>query len=375
MNIAINARVLTERPGGPMRYTRNIIRELAKIDRKNQYFLIINQKIPFDIRLPDNFHIILLKSRNRLFFEYVLYPWYSWRHRIDIHLFPKNTFAPFVRGMKIPVYHDIIYYERDLGFREFKFLDHIHHLIMVRVSSWFSTIDLTVSNFTAERMVKLLRINPAKIRIIGEGAEPVFRLIKDRKYLADIRKRFDLKEPFFFYSGSLSPRKNVLRVIKAFEKIMDKIPHRIYFTASDSWNDIIVFNRIDENKLGARVIQLGYLTDEELAAMYCLSQCYLYPSLYEGFGLPIIEAQSCGTPVITSNITSCPEIAGESALLVNPYDISQIADAMLKISKSPSLRKSLIQKGAKNVRNYSWKRTARELLALFDELKEMQNKR
>jgi glycosyltransferase involved in cell wall biosynthesis len=369
MNIAINARVLTERPGGPHRYTKNIIESLAGADRKNHYFIVINKPLTFTLKLAPNFTIVTLPSKNRVIFEYILYPLFSWKNRIDIHLFPKNTFSPMVRGKKIPVYHDIIYYEKNLGFREFKFFDHLHHTVMIWLCSKFSDIDLTVSDFTAERMMTLLKIKKEKIRVIKEGVEPIFRKISSKKELDAVRKKFNLSEPFFFYSGSLSPRKNMYRVLLAFDSIKDTIKHNIYFTGSFSWNDMKIFEKISAANLSKRVIRLGYLTDDELVALYNLSDGYIYASLYEGFGLPILEAQSCQTPIIVGNRSSCPEIAADSAILVDPYDVHAIADAMMKLAKDKTLREKKVKLGLKNIKKYSWDRAALELVDLFNEFR------
>lgn len=364
MNIAINARVLNERHGGPARYTMNVIRELAAIDRTNRYHILMYDIRDFDFQLPSNFIVSVVRFRSKLFFDYIYIPFFSWRKRIDIFLFPKNTFSPLVRGKKIPVYHDIVYFE-DFNFREFKYFDNLHHRIMIPVAARFSWIDLTVSDFTASRMKSLLNIRQEKIRVVKEGVEDHFRRISDKKRLARVKKTFNLRTPFFFYAGSLSPRKNMLNVIRAFTRIKDSIPHVIYFTGGDSWLDSEVYDMIRDGGLEDRIVRLGYIGEEDLVAMYNLADCYLYPSLYEGFGLPILEAQACGCPVITSNVSSCPEVAGEGALYVNPHDAEDIAWAMLSIVKDANLKKKLVQAGLQNCRQYTWEKTARDIYRLF----------
>jgi len=362
MNIAINARVLNERHGGPARYTMNIIRELAALDRENRYYILMYDNLDFDFRLPENFSVKIIRMRSKLFFDYIYIPLFSWLNRIDTFLFPKNTFSPLVRGRKIPVYHDIVYFE-DFNFREFKFFDNLHHRLMIPVAARFSWIDLTVSDFTASRMKALLGIRPEKIRVVKEGVENHFKVITDKKKLSETIRRHNLKTPFFFYAGSLSPRKNMLNLIRAFIRIKDSIPHCIYFTGGDSWLDTEVHDMITNNSLSDRIIKLGFISEEDLVMMYNLADCYLYPSLYEGFGLPILEAQACGCPVITSAVSSCPEVAGTGAKYVDPHDVSDIARAMLDIVQDKKLRKKLSAEGLKNCRNFTWKKTAQ---GIFD---------
>jgi glycosyltransferase involved in cell wall biosynthesis len=177
--------------------------------------------------------------------------------------------------------------------------------------------------------------------------------------------KFNVHLPFFFYSGSLSPRKNMLNLLKAFLLINAEIPHNIYFTGGDSWRDNDVSRFIKDNGLENRVVRLGYLSEEELVIAYSLAECYLYPSLYEGFGLPILEAQACGCPVLTSTVSSCPEIAGNAALLVDPNSPKSIAQAMMRIISEKGLRRDLQNKGFKNCARYSWRRAAEELILLF----------
>ena len=366
MNIAINARVLNERHGGPARYTLNIIRELAGVDPVNRYYLLMYDSRDFGFSLPDNFIVKIVPIRSKLFFDYFYLPLFSWMNRIELFLFPKNTFSPLVRGRKVPVYHDIVYFE-DFNFREFKFFDNLHHRIMIPVAAKFSWRDLTVSDFTAARMRELLHIRQEKIRVVKEGVEPHFRRVADKKKLEGIIRKYKLKIPFFFYAGSLSPRKNMINLLQAFNSIRDRVPHAMYFTGGDSWLDSDVGRAIADNNLGERVVRLGYISEEDLVLMYNLADCYLYPSLYEGFGLPILEAQACGCPVITSSVSSCPEVAGTGAIYVDPHDPDDIAAAMLSIVKDKKLRAAVIKNGAANCLRYTWKKTAQQILDLFNE--------
>jgi glycosyltransferase involved in cell wall biosynthesis len=366
MNIVINARVLNERHGGPARYTMNVIRELASLDRNNRYLILMYDSLEFDFPLPENFSIKVVRLRSKLFFDYIYIPLFSWLNHIDIFLFPKNTFSPLVRGRKIPVYHDIVYFE-DFNFREFKFFDNLHHKIMIPVAARFSWRDLTVSDFTASRMKALLGIRPEKIRVVKEGVESHFKVITDSSNRVQTIKKYNLKAPFFFYAGSLSPRKNMLNLIRAFTLIKDSIPHCIYFTGGDSWLDTEVHDMITENRLQERIIKLGYISEEDLVMMYNLADCYLYPSLYEGFGLPILEAQACGCPVITSTVSSCPEVAGAGALYVDPHNVADMARAMTDVVSDNKLRKKLSTEGLANCRQYTWKKTAREIYDVFSE--------
>ncbi len=365
IRIAVNCRVLNERRGGPARYTMNVIRELSRIDRRNFYTLIVYDNVDLDFPLPENFSIKKFGIRSKILFDYIILPVYSYFRSFDIFLFPKNTFSPLIRGKKIPVYHDIIYFEK-IGFREFKFFDNLHHTVMIPVAAKFAAVNLTVSDFTASRMRELLGIPEERIAVIKEGVEPKFRKIRNRAFLEKVKKRHGIDKKFFFYSGSLSPRKNIIGVLRAFGKVKDSIPHDIFITGGDSWLDSEVTALIAESGFQERVHRLGYIDDEELVAFYNLADCYLYPSLYEGFGLPILEAQRCGCPVITSNVSSCPEVAGEGAMYVDPYSVDELAGAMLAVAGDGKLRRRLVKKGDANCARFTWKHTASGILALME---------
>ncbi len=365
MNIGINCRVLNERQGGPFRYTLNLIKELTLLDQKNIYRLFLKENFSFPFDLPANFQPVILQTKSKILFDYFLIPACSRKYAVDYFIFPKNTFGFFVKGKKIPVFHDIIYYEKHLKFREFKFFDNLHHKIMIRYAKRRSFINFTVSAFTAERMKILLNISPKDIKIVKCGVEPSFRVIDNKEMKEKLIKRLNLNLPFLFYSGSLSPRKNMLNVLKAFNSIKEKIPHNLYFTAGDSWKDSAISIFIREYQLESRVVKLGYLSEEELILMYNIADIYLYPSLYEGFGLPILEAQACGCPVITSNVSSCPEVAGDAAYLVDPWSVDQIAQAIFSVASNEALRAKLLQKGFLNCQQYSWENMAKNYLELF----------
>jgi glycosyltransferase involved in cell wall biosynthesis len=366
MKIVINARLLNERKGGPYRCLINTLEELSKIDHENTYHIMLKEEPEqeYEFMKKPNFIKKILPSKNKFIFDYILLPLYSLKNRRALYYFPKTTFAPYLRGAKINLYHDIIYFE-DFSFREFKFFDNLHHKIMIPICAKLSDADISVSGFTADRMKNLLKTKPEKISVIHNGVEKSFKVIKNTKLLSEVVSKYNLKQPFLFFAGSLSPRKNILNIIRAFELIKDIIPHNIYFTAGQSWNDSEVFTYIKEQQLEGRIIKLGFLSEQDLVALYNLAECYLYPSFYEGFGLPILEAQACGCPVITSNTSSCPETAGNGALLVNPHEHRDIAEALLTVIKNKKIKQDLIKRGFENIKRFSWKKNAEQHLKLF----------
>jgi glycosyltransferase involved in cell wall biosynthesis len=174
-------------------------------------------------------------------------------------------------------------------------------------------------------------------------------------------KVFHPVKPYFLYAGSLSPRKNMLRVLRAFKEIGHRVPHRFYICTGETWGDDQVKAYI-RDELSDRVVMLGRVTDDVLAHLYRYADAFIYISLYEGFGFPILEAQASGCPVLTSNRTSCPETAGEGALVVNPECVQEISDAMLQLAGSSTLRARLSHAGFENMKRYSWEKAIQNLI-------------
>lgn len=173
---------------------------------------------------------------------------------------------------------------------------------------------------------------------------------------------FQPVKPYFLYVGSLSPRKNMLNTLRAFKRLENMLPHMFYICSAETWNDAPVMEYV-RGHLADRVVTLGRVSDSLLGQLLRHAEAFAYVSLYEGFGFPILEAQACGCPVLTSDRTSCPEVAGAGALTVNPEDEEQIAAALLQLNRSAPLRRKLVASGYANVERYSWESAARLLLA------------
>lgn len=363
MKIAINCRILNKRHGGPKRFLVNLIESLSKLDRENQYVLIFEQECKLGFKLPKNFEVVVLKTKNIFIFEQILVPRYTRKNDFDIYFVTDPVLSPFVKARKkIVVYHDIIYFEKDQE-REFKFFENLHHKFMIPISAKYTDVNLCVSEFTESRVKELLNLKNTVV--ILEGVEKSFKIIKEKEKVEEVIKKYKIKRPFLFYIGSLSPRKNVIRIIEAFCKIKKDIPHNLYLLGGYSWRDKEVLDLIDEVNDDGRIIRGGFIDEQDLPIIYNLAELYMFPSLYEGFGLPILEAQACGCPVLTSEISSMPEVAGDGAILVNPYEVDDIAKGMKKVLNDTELQKDLTKKGSQNIKRFSWEQCAKRVLKVF----------
>ena len=207
-----------------------------------------------------------------------------------------------------------------------------------------------------------------KTYVAREGISERFLQVPDFSVL-DQDEQFDFThQPFILAVGKISPRKNIEVVIRALERLRSRIPHHLVTVGGDGWDFQGVKSLVSSLGLVDRVHFVGYVSDEQLQALYAKATLFIFPSLFEGFGLTILEAMASGCPVVTSNISSLPEVAGDAALLVDPTKIEEVASAMEAICKNEDLANELKQKGREKARQFSWKNCARETLAIYNSL-------
>lgn len=365
MKIGFIARGLTR--GGVTRYIENFLRTFdSSFATKNSLVLFTDRK---DLQtIYKNIQVIYIKKSNKVFWDYIKILPYLLKMKLDVVFYPKNI-IPFTHVLfkfkKINIIHDLAYFDNNLN--EYKTLDTLYMKVFMKLSCLIANKIIAVSNATKKDIENILKISSDKIYVVHEGIEDQFKRQKNNLLIQQTLSKYNIQKPFMFYCGSLSPRKNILRTLMAFNEIKNKIPHNVYLAGGQSWHDKEVWKYI-KTKLADRVFAIGYVSEDELINLYSSADLYLYASLYEGFGLPILEAQACGCPVITSNRTSCPEVAGKGAIIVDPYNIEEIKKSILKMSSNGSHREEIIKKGFLNVKKYSWSRTVNKLGIICNEI-------
>jgi glycosyltransferase involved in cell wall biosynthesis len=229
---------------------------------------------------------------------------------------------------------------------------------------------ITVSQHSARDIELLYGLPLERIVVIPNGVSTEFRPVQDPLRINDLRARFEFPaERFFLFVGGADPRKNHQTLLRAYARISHALPSSCMVLVGDPvhrFGDI----RQTARTFGveSQVVCTGRLSADEIKVLYSYADAFVFPSLYEGFGLPVLEAMACGTPVITSSTTSLPEVAGDAALLVRPDDVDGLADAMLRVFEEPDLRRHLQARGFDRARAFSWERSARQTLALYREL-------
>ena len=361
MKIGIYARGLTEKSGGVKVYITELSKSIIKnASPKDELFIMHSSKNNiFDKKT--NLKEILFKTKSKILADFITGPKLINKYGLDVVLFPKDVIPYFIKAKKVVTIHDLAYYMPQ--FDAYKLFDTIYMKFMIKSSCKRADAIISVSENTKKDIIEILKIDKNKITPVHEGVDSKFKIIKDKNKLNSIKNKYNLDKEFIFYAGSISPRKNIKRLIKAFESIQKKTDLDLVITGNKLWNNVEEMELIKKNP---RIKLLGFIPEEDLPTIYNLASIYVYPSLYEGFGLPILEAQASGCPIIASSASSLPEVAGKGgALFIDPYKEKEIAKAILKLDRDKSLRTKLTKYGLENVKNFSWEKAALETLQLL----------
>ena len=206
-----------------------------------------------------------------------------------------------------------------------------------------------------------------RIAVVPEGVAKHFLMTPPDLEIEAVQKLVADGVPFILSAGKISPRKNTLRTIKALARVADEIPHHLVLVGGGDPSGLDSLDPSIRSKISGRLHFLGYVPDEQLPALYSAASAYVHASLYEGFGLPLLEAMACGCPVITSNVLSLPEVAGDAALLVDATDVESISDAMLQVCTDESISSELISKGNNRIKQFSWAECAAGVVDVYNE--------
>ena len=369
MRVAIDARKLHDFGIGT--YTRNLLRHLARIDRDSEYLLLCHQPdLGIGAQLGPNFRTVLEPSPNYSVREQIHVPWLLHRERPDVFHAPHYVLPPAVGCRSLVTIHDCIH----LVFPQY--LPNRAAYVYAKASMWSaarrSNRILTVSEASKRDIIRFLNVPPEKIVVVHNAIDERFRVTPSEEAIARVRERYQLDHRFVLYVGNIKPHKNLVRLIEAFDRLrkcgFDELTLLII---GDEISKLPALRRaVHSHKLHKHVRFLGYLPDETLAVLYRLAVVFVFPSLSEGFGLPPIEAMACGAPVVTSNVSSLPEVTGGAAVLVDPYDVESIADGIARVLNNPALREELRVKGIARALDFSWERSVARTREIYQEVAE-----
>jgi glycosyltransferase involved in cell wall biosynthesis len=353
--------------GGIGMYTANIVKALLEVDQRNQYVLIYKDiKHAGTYGRYANAKEVVLQAPHRLLWDQVAIPLLARREGLDVIYNPKLSIPLLTRSKTVLVSHGGAYFVVPEAFpwRDRAYFTLANHLYFRRANAIIS-----VTYLGGREIVKYTGISESKVHPIHESYNEKCCVLP-REDLAEAKRKYQLPNHFVFWLGGISPLKNVGNLLRAYAQVCDELPHQLVIAGFRRWKFDGDLRLIDELGLRDRIHFAGYVPPDEVPALYNLADAFVFPSIYEGFGLPILEAMACGCPVITSTTGYAPEVAGDAALLVDPYRPDDIAAAMRRVLNDPVYRAQLVETGLRHVKAFSWKKCARETVSLFESLVE-----
>ena len=362
MQIAVEARYLAGNRTGVGRYLLNLLRFLPQLSNEHEYFLYSDRLMEQPI-VDDNIHYRILKG-HRLLWKHILLPIEQRKKQIDLMFIPSYS-APLLNlGKTIVTIHDLIATRHPEWTTKSQSL---RFATVVKYAARKADYIIAVSEMTRKDILELTGVPEDKVKVIYEGVDEHFLKLPSNK-LEEFRNKYKLDQPYILYVGSIHPRRNIKRLIEAFIylKKEKRIEHKLVLIGLVLQQGSQLKDWISESQLEDQILTYGFVPDDDLVKFYNFADIFIYPSLYEGFGLPILEAMACETPVITSNTSSLPEVAGDTAILIDPCDVKQIADAINQLIDDSSLREKLIARGKERCKQFSWRQAAVETLRLFE---------
>jgi len=368
VRIAIDARSLEESSRtGVARYLSSILREMALLEPQNHYLLLFQNRVVEDAVLSQTcFEKQLVKvplpPRKKVPWEQVWLPRHLRSLKADL-LFSPSYSTPVLSPVKTVVtIHDITYEVNPKWFRP---KERLKMRVLTRIAAGRANHIIAVSEATKKDLVNHYGVTPEKISVIHEasGEEFVPSSVDEKR----IREKYQLKGEFFLFVGSFFSRRNLPVLVEAFQNVVKGNSNaELLLVGQDrSYPPLGLDKLLAKKSLGERVKWVEYVPEADLVSLYNLATAFVYPSSYEGFGLPLLEAMACGTPVITGNSSSLPEVVGDSGILVDPENVEALASAMLQVLQNPSLRDNLAKRGMERAKHFSWRKAAKETLEVF----------
>jgi glycosyltransferase involved in cell wall biosynthesis len=367
MILGIDAsRAVTRQRTGTEAYAYFLIQALIPLTAEtgHQLRLYFNQPPPPNL-FPPAPHIQNVIIPFPRLWTHLRLAWELQQHPPDRFFTPAHVIPLTYFGPGAATIHDLGYYH----------FPHAHTRQQVAYLNWSTRHNgrrarqvIADSIATKEDLVRLYNVNPAKIQVVYPAYDPALQPVTDAGKLTAVRHKYAITAPYLLYLGTLQPRKNLIRLVEAYNTLPDH-SHQLVLAGQIGWRAEPILKAIETLAPAVRqqIILPGYIKDEDKATLISGASALLYPSLYEGFGFPVLEANACGTPVICSNTSSLPEVAGDAALLVDPQNTADITTALNHLLSDQSLRQDLTNKGFQNIQRFTWQKTAEQLLHILEQ--------
>ena len=367
VRIGIDARKLHDYGIGT--YIRNLLRELAAIDRQTEYVLFTRpQDVNLAGTLGENFRAAPDRSGGYSVGEQISIPLAVRRERLDLFHSPHYVLPALTPSKTVVTIHDCIH----LVFPEYRQrpLRAAYARASLFAAARKSDRIFTVSEASKRDILKFINVPPEKIVVTPNAIDDRFSELPSEQHVKDTRERYQLSHSYLLYVGNIKPHKNLERLIEAFHLVRQQGRFELeLLIIGDEISKLKALRRaVHKYDIHRYVRFLGYVPQTTLAVLYRLADVFVFPSLYEGFGLPPLEAMASGTPVVTSNVSSLPEVVGDAAVLVDPYKAESIADGILTVLRSTHLRGELSKRGLERVKAFSWARSVQRVREVYGEV-------
>ncbi len=367
MRIAIDIRKLHDFGVGT--YVRNLIRHLARLDRDTQYIFLCQREDRRLVQaLGNNFRAVPERSGPYSLTEQLMVPFDLGRTRATLFHAPHYVLPPLAPCRSIVTIHDCIH----LRFPQYlpNRLAHAYARAQLWAATRRASRILTVSESSKQDILRFCRVPEAKVTVIYNAIDERFSIEPTEDEMVRVRERYQLPKRFVMYAGNVKPHKNLERLIDAFVLLRRSGLNDLglLITGSEISRYAILRRAVHRCNLHKHVRFLGYQPEETLAVLYRLADVFVFPSLCEGFGLPPLEAMASGTPVVASNTSSLPEVLGDAAVLIDPYDPESIADGMRRVLENEDLRTNLCTRGFARVQEFSWEQSVKRTRQIYEEV-------
>lgn len=371
MRIGVMLRHLSQ-VGGIYVYTTNLFGTLLEIDHKNKYFFFYHdvKQVGRYSQYP-NVKERVINVPTKLLWDQIAIPWMVRREKLDLVFNPKLSVPIFTNAKTLFPLHGL---EQFAVSEVFPLLDRIYFKTMMPFFCRRADAIISMTHLGVGEMKKYLGINPGKVYPIHESHHSRFKVLP-REGLEGVRIKYGLPKKFLLFVGGINPLKNFSNILRAYQQIHSQVPHKLVAVGFKRWKFEEDLELIPLLGLQNHVIFTGFIPDEDLPAVYNLADALVFPSLYEGFGIPVLEAMACGCPVITTKTGCTSEVAGDAAILVDPRNLSEISGAIQRVISDTPLRVQMVQKGFSQASRFSWEKTARQTLDLMEKLVQSANER
>lgn len=370
LKIGIDYTAALKQGGGIGRYTRGLVTALAQLDRQNRYTLLYSPDAPangLQVFNATNFSWRRYPLSERLmtigwhrFDLPVPVEWFS--GPLDLFHSPNFILPPTRRAHTLLTVHDLSFVRHPHGA-----VESLRRWLMRVVPRSLDQADyvLADSHSTKQDLLDFYNVEPARISVVGAGVEPRFRPSDDATELQTIRTKYRLPEKFILSLGTLEPRKNFDGLIQAYSNSPVRESHHLVIAGGRGWLYEPIFAAAETSSVADRIHLIGFVADDDLPALYNLADVFAYPSHYEGFGIPVIEAMACGTPVVCADNSSLPEVAGEAALLIPATNLPALGEALQRLVDDQALRQRCREGGLRQAQKFTWSAAAQRLLEVY----------